>query len=220
MAKFTTFAKDIQLATAGIAPERVAADLARFAKSERDRHIARGEASGIYETFVNGVKGAAEEAVKAPGPILYVFSYWAPVIDFAMERLKRRGPRKSGAYEKSHAVMVGGQAIGSPDLIGADEEVTIVATVPYSRKIESGHMKMSVDRGVYEDVAGDLRTKFGGTTGAFDAWYRHIYLPNGYVLKGHFGRGFRPHARRDLRRDTKAGARMTYPAITMSMKAD
>ena len=217
MAKFSTFAKDIQLATAGLAPDRIAAELARFAKSERDQHIARGEASPVYDTFVNGVKDAREESVTAPGPILYVFAYWQPVINFAMERLKRRGPRLSGAYEDSHTVMVGGQEI-APNLIGADEEVTLVATVPYARKIEVGHMRMAVERGIYQDVAHDVQRQFGGTTG-FSVEYRQVYIPNGYILKGVFRAGFRKHRRTGLKRDTQAGARMSYPALVMSMRA-
>lgn len=216
--KFRTFDQDIRMATAGIAPERIAAELARFAKSERDRLIADRQASPMFDTFVNGVRGAAEEAVKPPGPIVYVFSYWQPVIEFTLAALRRRGPRLSGDYEASHMVMIGGQVIRPDTPISADEEVTIVATVPYARKIEVGHMRMSVERGVYQDVAQMVRSRFGGTTGAFDARYRPIEIPGGYILKGRFTRGFRKHARRDLKRDTRAGARMTYPAIIMSMK--
>jgi hypothetical protein len=45
-----------------------------------------------------------------------------------------------------------------------------------------------------------------------------VTLPNGYILKGVFKRGVRPNSRTKLRKDTMAGAHMTYPAIRMSMR--
>ena len=216
--KFQTFAKDIQLATAGISPEAVSAELARFAKRERDGFIRRGEASGNYDTFVNGVRGAAEETVRAPGPILYVFSYWEPILAFARDYLARRSPRLSGDYVDSQVVMVGSQVLQPGAPIAADEEVMLVPTVPYARKIEMGFMQMSVPRFVIYDAAEAIAIKFGGTKGPLKVSMRMVNLPNGYVLKGVFRRGFRKHARTDLKRDTRAGARMTYPAIVMWMK--
>ncbi|WP_454917311.1 hypothetical protein [Xanthobacter sediminis] len=213
--KFTTFDRDIQLATSDLAPEAIAAELAKLAKEERDGAIKRGEASPIYDTFVNGVRGAAEETVRAPGPILYVFSYWQPVIDFTLDFLRRRSPDKSGRYKASHSVMIGSQFIQPEAEIGADEEVTIVSTVPYSRKIEVGHMQMSVERGVYVDARKAVMQRFAGL---MNVKATQILLPNGYILKGVFRRGFRPYARTKLRKDTEAGARMTYPAIIMKMK--
>ncbi len=216
--KFMTFAKDIQLATAGLEPKAIGPELARFAKTERDGFIRRGEASGIYETYVNGVRGAAEESVSAPGPILYVFSYWEPILAFARQYLAKRSPRLSGDYVDSQVVMIGGQIIATGAPIAADEEVMLLATVPYARKIEMGHMQMSVPRFIIYDTAMEVATRFGGNKGPLQVGVRQVEIPNGYVLKGVFRRGFRKHARRDLKKDTRAGARMTYPAIVMSMK--
>lgn len=218
MAKFQTFAKDIQMATAGLAPEAVSAELARFAVKERDGFIKRGEASPTFETYVNGVQGAAEASVKAPGPILYVFSYWEPILAFAKEALARRSPRLTGAYVDSQVVMVGGQVLQPGAPIAADEEVMLIPTVPYARKIEMGHMEMSVPRFVVYDAATAVARRFGGAKGPLKVDMRMVHIPNGYILKGVFRRGIRPHSRRGLKRDTQAGARMTYPAIVMWMK--
>lgn len=215
---FQTFAKDIQLATAGLAPESIGAELARFAKEERDAAIARGEASRIFDIYVNGVRGAPEEAVRAPGPILYVFSYWEPILDFAREALARRSPRLSGQYIDSQVVMVGGQVLRPDAPIAANERVMLVPTVPYARKIEVGHMHMSVPRYVVYDAAVAVAERFGGSKGALQVDMQMVQIPNGYILKGVFRRGVRPHSRRGLKRDTRAGARMTYPAIVMWMK--
>ncbi len=216
--KFETFDQDIQLATAGIAPDKIAAELAQFAVQQREKVIREGEASPIYDTFVNGVRGAPETSVKAPGPILYVFSYWQPIIEFTLAFLKKRSPVLSGRYAASHMVMIGSQVMRPEAPISADEEVTIVSDLPYSRKIEVGHMQMSAPRGVYADARRAVVARFGGAAGFLDVRVTQVLLPNGYVLKGHFRKGFRQYARTKLRKDTEAGARMTYPALVMKLK--
>lgn len=213
--RFETFDRDIQIATAGLSPEAISAELARVAISERDRAIRLGEASPVYDTFVNGVRGAPEASVMAPGPIVYVFSYWQPIIEFTLAFLRKRSPVLSGRYAASHMVMVGGQVMRPDAPISADEEVTIVSDQPYSRKIEVGHMMMSVPRGVYDDAARQVQRRFGAVISVYDT---QILLPNGYILKGVFRKGYRPGARTGLRKDTRAGARMTYPALIMKLK--
>src|SRR4051794_12782640 len=99
---FQTFARDLQLATAGLEPAAIAAQLARFARSELAGAIQRGEASRIYAKFVNGRAGAPEESVIPPGPILYVFSQWGPVLEYALKYLEGRSPKKSGKYQLAH----------------------------------------------------------------------------------------------------------------------
>lgn len=206
--------RDVSLATAGIAPENIARELAAFARAELKRVIAGGEASTNYQTFVNGTEGASEDSVRPPGPILYRFSYWQPVIRFALQELQRRSPVRSGRYQATHVVMLGSQVV-APDVdIAAGEEVRIINTVPYARKIEVGHMKMSVPDGVYQDVLRKVQSQFRGM---IKVQFQMVMIPNGYVLKGVFKRGYKPGARRKLAKDTQAGAQMTYPALVMKM---
>ena len=216
MARFSTFARDLQMATAGIAPENLNRELAKFAKDELAKAIAAGEASSIYTRFVNGKEGASEESVEAPGPIVYDFSYWGPILKFALDYLEKRSPRKSGDYIRSHVVMVGSQMMRPDAEFAAHEEISIVATVPYSRKIEAGHMRMSVPSGVFQDARKAVQSQFGRV---IDVRFRMVLIPGGYTLKGVFRRGYKPFARTKLRADTAAGARMTYPALVMAMKA-
>lgn len=216
MARFETFARDLQLATADLAPETISRELARFARSSLADVIAAGEASTIYTKYVNGREGAEEETVVPPGPIVYDFSYWQPILAFTLAELEKRSPRKTGAYIASHVVMVGSQAIRPDAQIAAGEEVSVVATVPYARKIESGFQRVSTGDAVFQDVRRKVQSQFGR---AVDVKFRMVYIPNGYILKGHFRRGYKEFARRKLQRDTQAGARMTYPAIVMNMKA-
>jgi hypothetical protein len=207
--------RDVELATAGISPENINKELARFARSELANVIASGEASTIYTKYVNGREGAEEETVQAPGPVLYDFSYWEPIIKFALAALAERSPVLTGAYQSTHRVMLGSQFIDPTAPIAAGETVTIVNTQPYSRKIEVGFMQMRVPDGVYQDVMRKVRSQFGR---AVSVTFKMILIPNGYILKGRFSRGYKPGARTKLARDTQAGARMTYPAIQMEMK--
>lgn len=216
MARFEAFARDLQLATADLAPEAISRELARFARSSLADVVAAGEASTIYTKYVNGREGAEEETVVPPGPIVYDFSYWQPILAFTLAELEKRSPRKTGAYIASHVVMVGSQAIRPDAQIAAGEEVSVVATVPYARKIESGFQRVSTGDAVFQDVRRKVQSQFGR---AVDVKFRMVYIPNGYILKGHFRRGYKEFARRKLQSDTQAGARMTYPAIVMNMKA-
>lgn len=220
---FQTFPKDLQLATAGIAPQNIARELAKFAIDSVNAEIRAGTGSPRYDKWVNGRAGADEYTVVPPGPIVYDFHWWNEIIEEAINILKRRSPVRSGRYSYSFAVMVDGvflnQGTGKYadySKIPIEAEVMIVNTQPYARKIEVGFMKMSVPDGVVEDGLIILRRRFGNF---IDAKMRMVMLPNGYTLKGVFRRGIKPFSRTKLRRDTMAGAKMTYPAILMTMKA-
>lgn len=206
--------RNIRMETDGLELDDIGLQLARFARSELQNAIISGIASPIYEKWINGRKDAEEESVIPPGPIYYQFSYWEPVINFTLGFLKRRSPVKSGRYRDTHVVMLGSQVIAPDTQISADEEVTIVNTQPYSRKIEVGHMVMSMPDGVYQDARKNIASQFSGQ---IKVAFRMIYLPNGYILKGVFRRGYKRFARTKLKRDTEAGARMMYPALVMKM---
>lgn len=217
MPRISTFAKDLQLATAGIAPENIAKELAAFARSELSKAIQEGEGSERYDRYVNGQLGAPEEAVVPPGPILYVFHWWREIIEFALQSAVERSPEKSGRYKQSWFIMTPGGVIKSFDEIPINSTVILTNNQPYARKIDVGHMRMSVPPGVIEDVRKMVMARFGNLVTTKRTM---IPLPGGYVLKGRFRRGYRPFARTKLRPDTQAGAQMTYPALVLSMKFD
>lgn len=214
-AKFQTFDKDLQLATAGIMPDQIRPELARYARKSVAEVIANKQASSSYEKYVSGRRGAEEETVSDPLVIYYEFSYWQEIIAFALDFLKRRSPVLTARYQNAHQVMLGSQFVSADIDIAPDEEVTIVNTRAYSRKIEVGFMRMSVDRGVYQDARKAVMGKYGQVV---DVRFQMITIPNGYVLKGRFRRGFRQYARTGLKKDTAAGQPMTYPSILMRMR--
>lgn len=219
---FQSFPKDLQLATAGIAPQNIARELAKYAIDSLNAEIRAGTASPRYDKWVNSRKGADEYTVVPPGPIVYDFHWWNEIIEHAINVLKERSPVRTGRYSFSFAVMVDGQYLtkgrgqkADYSKIPIDAEVTIVNTQPYARKIEVGFMTMSVPSGVVEDGMIILRRRFGNF---INTKMRMVMIPDGYTLKGVFRKGIRPNSRTKLRKDTMAGAKMTYPAIVMSMK--
>lgn len=215
MSTIQSFPRELQLATKDIAPEAVNAALAAFARTSLAEAIAAGEASPRYDRFVNNQAGRAEESVIAPGPILYVFSWWSEIIGFALEYLIARSPEHSGRFRKSWFVMANGSPVADLDAIPTDAEVVITNDQPYARKIEVGHMHMSVPAGVVEAALQAVKKTYGA---AVTARKTFLLLPGGYVLRGHFHRGIGRYARRRLRPDTQAGQPVTYPALTLRLK--
>lgn len=235
MARLETFDREIRLATAGIEPEAINAELARFAKAELAKVIASGQGSSVYTRYVNGRFGAAEESVKAPGPILYEFAWWGPVIVAALAELVKRSPKKSGRYASSFVVLADGRPISSFEAILPGAEVIIFNAQPYTRKVETGGMVMTVPPRHFDGAELAMWRLYGRAAGfAFRTAF--LSLPGGlhalvpYVLKG---RSRTIHARNVLsynvrngrklrtapryRRDSRAGEKLTYPALIMNM---
>lgn len=217
MPRISTFERDLKFATAGIAPENIAKEMAAFARSELSKAIQEGIGSERYDKYVNGRLDAEEETVVPPGPILYVFRWWQEIIELALQAAVDRSPEKSGDYKKSWFIMTPGGVVANFDSISINSTVILTNNRPYSRKIDVGHMRMSVPPGIIEDVRKMVMSRFGNFVTAKRTM---ITLPGGYILKGRFRRGYRPFARTKLRSDTAAGAQMTYPALVMTMKVE
>jgi hypothetical protein len=208
-------AQDLQVATRGLAPDAIAAELAKFAKEELAAVIGSGEGSPLYDRFVNGREGAPEDSVIPPGPIVYQFSWWPEIIAFALETLVKRSPERSGRFKKSWFAMVNGEPVTDFDSIPIDAQVTITNDQPYARKIEVGHMTMSVPPGVAEDARQIVQRVYGAL---IKVQKTMITLPGGYILKGVFTKGVRQFARKGLQKDTQAGQPVTYPALVLNFK--
>lgn len=216
MARFETFARDLQLATADLQPEVINRELARFAKEELAKAIDGGEASSIYTQYVNGVEGAPVDSVRVPGAVLFEFSYWQPIIAFALDALRKRSPVLTGRYQNTHVVMIGSQIVAPDVEIAAGEEVMLVNTQPYARVLEVGNVQVRAPGdAIYQSTRQVVQRQFGK---AVDIRFRMVTIPGGYRLKGRFRRGYKPFARRKIRPDTAAGAIMTYPALVMNMR--
>lgn len=214
---FLDFGKNLAMATKDLEPGAIKGALARFARQSLKETIDSGLGSPNYRTYVNGQEGLAEENVKLPGPIVYQFVWWRPIIGFAIEALEAGSPVRSGRYRGSWLVMVNGYFISDSGWGDIDprDEVIIVNTQPYHRKIETGHMTTDGERLL---VYRTRRAVAGRFNEVVESKYIQARIPNPYILKGRFSRGKRAKSRTKLRIDTQAGAAMTYPAISLRMR--
>ncbi len=105
------FDRYLQLATEGLSGDAINAALAAFARQQLAEVITTGQAPAQYERYVNGVAGATEDSVRAPGPILYVFTNWPAIIREAIAELRKRAPVKSGAYAEGFVVLANMQRV-------------------------------------------------------------------------------------------------------------
>ncbi|WP_065091636.1 hypothetical protein [Rhizobium leucaenae] len=232
MAKFETFDRDIKIATAGLSQDAISAALAKFAKAELARVIQSGEGSKAYARFVNGSAGLAEEAVKAPGPIVYVFSWWQGIIQDALTALIAASPTKTGRFVRSFVVIVNGRLVTDFSEIDTGSEVIITNAQPYVRKIQVGAMKMSVPPRIFDQARKALFAKY--TQQFLSCQVTFLNIESGvhplipYVLKGHqrtvaVRKSSRSSAHRAgrttlaRRKDTVAGQPLTYPALVLNM---
>lgn len=215
MARFDTFAKDVQMCTAGIAPAAIQPQLVAFARDELAKVIASGEGSPDYNLFVNNAPATDESGVVPPGPIIYQFNWWKDIVQFALQCLIDLSPEASGDYKNSWLVRADGQQVANPKDIQVASYVEITNDMPYHRSIVVGHKHYRIGHQNIEEA----RSKVKGVYGNFvDARSTLIQLPNGYVLKGRFVKGFRKYARRKLRPDVHKGEAMTYPCLQLSVK--
>jgi hypothetical protein len=211
-------ARNIRLwADRNLSPAALSALLASSAIKARDAAIASGEASSRYETYVDGQFGASETTVRPDGLIRYVFSTFGPATEFALGYCVNRSPPGTGAFRRAWMVLVNGTKY-SGDLadIPRDAEVIITNPLPYARKVEQGHMRMSVDHLIIEEARQQVKKRFP----SLEPQKIFITIPRslggGYVLRGRFRRGFREQARKKLASDTQAGSVMTYPALLLT----
>lgn len=214
MAAVDFFDRELKLATADMEPEAINIMLAKFARDSVREVVASGRASENYELYVNGRQGAAEETVQAPGPIIYEFSLWEPIITFALDELRRRSPVKSGRFRSSFIVLASQREVSDYDSIAPGDEVIITNFQPYVRKAENGLLGTK-RYAIFDGAKRALDSRFGNE-GRNSAAFRfetkwldvqagvHAGMP--YILKRAQGR----------RKDRQAGLPITYPAVVIN----
>lgn len=174
--------------------------LVATARSEEARVIReqRARSGGIAPTLtriVDGKRGASYEAVRENGVIILQWKYLREIAAVAMARLKARAPEVQGEYKRGLKLFVGEAETGlsAAGIPAGATMLTVVATAPYSRRLEVGKGKdggpfvvqvaphivqeaatlLAQDyRGVanirftYEDVQGPGGSRARGTTGS------------------------------------------------------
>lgn len=236
MARFQAFDREIKFVTEGISQEAITRELAQFARRELKKAISEG-ASPVYDLYVNGRPASSEFEVDAPGPIVYEFALWEPVITLALSELQKRAPHKSGRFRNSFIVIVDGVVVSPMADIPARSEVIITNFQPYVRKAEGGVLGVP-RRQIFDGTKRVLASRFGNegrnTPAAFRFETRWLNIASGvhpdipYILKGrqrviaakasHKSSAFRAgRASLSRRKDLEAGQAITYPAIVMNM---
>ncbi len=202
-----------------LSPQALSDNLAKFARKERDDLISSGSAPASYVTLVDGQRGVVEERVRPTGKIVYIFNTLGLATSFALSFCRARSPVKSGAFQFAWFIAVNGiRFVGDLNDIPVGAEVMITNPLPYARKIDVGHMRMSVPHHIIEDCRTAVRRAYP----SINAENQFVIIPasqgGGYVLRGHFRRGFRQHSRISLRPDVFRGESMTYPALIISTR--
>jgi hypothetical protein len=100
------------------------------------------------------------------------------IVDFALATLRAASPVGSGGdkhpglYRDSHLVFIDGHVVKDASGWQPGQQVNISNPVPYSRKIESGRMKLSVPNHVYEDAALIVAGQYGNSVAV-----KFVFMP-------------------------------------------
>lgn len=110
--------------------------------------------------------------------IIYRYTYMQAIVDFALATLRAASPVGSsgdnhpGLYRDSHTVFIDGHIVKDVSSWLPGQQINISNPVPYSRKIESGRMKLSVPNHVYEDAALIVAGQYGNSVAV-----KFVFMP-------------------------------------------
>lgn len=177
------------------------------------------------EQYANAPGNPNIDAVKLPGPIVFIYDYRREIAEFTLGALYKASPVRSGLYLQSHMIWLNGRPVEYlPAQLDQSDEIMIANPVPYARRLEIGKTKsgrdfvLQVPNRIYEHVAKQIvlpryrnvaRVTFGYAT-----------LPDSYKVKGrlssHYGTGKSAGARGGgvmRKRNQKPGEPIRAPAI-------
>lgn len=207
---------------------RAVAEFARGAIAEADQTNRRILGRIPPRTItVDGRQGAPLESVRpAGGSIIVEWEVVNDVLIWIGDMLRERSPIVSGDYRKGWTLLADGVAIAEGQQIPHAEVYTFVNVVPYARKIEVGKTEsgrafvIQVPNRIAERTAKDAASRFGNIARIRSVW---INLSSAYTLRHDqasrsFAGGVMRISKRQ-RQDRVAGSAITYPAITVSLKA-
>jgi hypothetical protein len=242
MARLQFFESDIKVAIRNdLSREEIGRELAAFAKADMRAYLASLPARPHVRTFINGREGVREEAVIAPGPIVYELDFRIEVALLGLRTLRRDSPVRSGKYRRSHFVMVGGQEVTESALesgrvvLHPASEIIITNDQPYHRKVHVGASGFRAYRHLYERARQVILRRFGQIV-RVDIRFIDLSGPPAiggapvpWVLKTH---GRRRRAAQDARSsafraglqflagrtDTAAGQQVRYPALVINLR--
>lgn len=114
-----------------------------------------------FVRHVDGIEGAAEEAVQPGGVIVYDYDRLDLVLAAALDTLRELSPVAMGDYVRSHTVFLNSRAVDDVKAWRRGDEIAIANTMPYARKIERGRGGYRAHPHVYEQASRLLDRRFG-----------------------------------------------------------
>jgi hypothetical protein len=162
-----------------LSPEGRSAALAAFARQANEDALRQNEAAigrrPAVRRVVDGRVGAAEESVKPGGMIAYEYDLVADMLTYIGDLLVAHSPVLTGTYARSFLIMVDGapHEPGAP-LPPSAQDIVIVNTTPYARKVEGapGRPPQSdqAPDGVFQAVAMLATSRFGNVAAIKFTW--------------------------------------------------
>lgn len=176
---------------------------------------------------VDGRKGGQLEDVRPKGgSIITEWEIVSDVLVWIGDTLRDRSPFVSGEFREGWMLLADGQVVEQGGQIPPADVYTFVNVVPYARKIEVGKTTsgrdfvIQVPNRIAERTAKDATARFGNIAKIRSVW---ISLANPYALKNdQVSRSFAGGKLRISKRqrpDRVRGSAITYPAITVILKA-
>lgn len=195
------------------------------AHSEERRVIAQQKArsGGIAPTLtriVDGRRGAAYETVRENGLIILQWGYLREIAAMALARLRARAPERSGEYKAGLKLFVGDTEAGlsAGGIPASSNAFTVVATAPYSRRLEIGKSKdggpfvVQVAPHIVAETAQFLSRDYRGVASVRYV-FEDVQGPGAGASRQAAVRGANRGDRRAARR---AAAALRYPAIRVT----
>ena len=113
-------------------------------------------------TYVDGIAGAALEAVKPEGLIVREYQLALDAIEVIREALQNISPRVTGRYRDSHSLFADGVEVTAGAAIPVAAEYVFASTVPYARRLERlFQVYQQTRREMVRRFGNQVRIKFG-----------------------------------------------------------
>jgi hypothetical protein len=209
---FKGFVQNLTVNVSGLTDEAAVAAMVRTAEAARTRVLSGTPKPSGYRQVVDQIEGAPLEAVRPDGVIIFAWQYMGQVVRDIYDALVARSPLVSGAYIHGIEVVVDGEQ-STPDAdFSLAKQVIIVATAPYSRKLEVHLRKdgrpfvVQVAPHIVEDTR-DMAVRLYGDLASIE--FNYVEISHPYML-----RTTSSHRKRHGRTVTN----MEYPAIIIEPK--
>lgn len=113
-----------------------------------------------HETYVDGRKGGAIDAVQPDGTIVFEFELLDDLFGWIDLQLIKHAPVLTGKFRRSFVLFADGIEVDPNGPMPDAREFAYLSVQPYARKIERGHSSQAPN-GVFEVVAALAKRRFG-----------------------------------------------------------